>query len=762
MERPATRPFAGLPAYASRFIGRERELRQLAADIDRNRLVTLTGPAGSGKTRLALEVGDRLSRNRADGVFFVDLAALREAVLLPEAFAGALGITQAQSRPLLETVVDRLRDLECLLIVDNCEHLVEACASILDHLLRSCRELKVLATSRESLRVDGEVVWDVPPLVLPPNSSSVKELARSEAVQFFIEKARQAVAGFELSAANAASVASICRRLDGLPLALELAAARTRVLDVDSIGRQLDDRFRFLTGGFRTAPPRQRTLRAAIDWSFDLLTAGERELFVRLAVFAGTFDAAAAAAVCAAGAVVPDRVLDGLDRLIAKSLLVPITLPAGPRYRLLDSLRAYGAERLRDDGELQALRRRHCVHFVSLAEEDGEAAESIRRMSLEIDNLREALAWSRDVDPHLHLRLAVPFATYCMRAGFMREGRAWLEPALRGAVHETALLAGALEAAAMLAWRQDDFEKAIDYATSAAGAARSLGDEVLLARVLGVLTFVLIGAQRFAKVEQPVDEMLAIAQRRGDPLIEGDALSYRALVLAHGEDTEQACDLMLRGAALYEAEGKGDEVAMPYNVVGWMRLRQLDPARARPAIARGLELRFHQRQIADLCGSLDAAAELAFVEGAPERALRIKGATDAIRDSLGSAPPSLAVASRARWVPRAEKRLGNKGRQALLEGRRLSVEEAVAYALAAASAPPPRSAGRGELALSDREMEIAGLVAGGLSNDEIAAQLKLSRRTVEAHLDHIRTKLGARSRVEVATWVAARSSPQPA
>jgi predicted ATPase/DNA-binding CsgD family transcriptional regulator len=765
MPTPAAKRFLDLPGFASRFVGREREMAEVSTLVGKSRLVTLIGTPGSGKTRLALEVARRIAPDRRDNAYLVELAPLAEGGLLPETFANAIGIIRVQTRPMLDLVLDRLTEAGGLLVVDNCEHLVEACAALIDQVIRRCPDVRVLATSREPLRIDGEKVWPVPTLAVPAERASIQEIARSEAVQLFVDRARQASPRFELTKGNASEVASICRRLDGLPLALEVAAARVAVVDLASISEQLNDRFRFLTSGFRTAPPRQRTLRAAIDWSYDLLTSAERQLFVRLSVFAGTFDATAAQGVCSGGSVLSDQVLELLGRLIEKSLVTPVdAAPERRRYRLLESLRAYGLDRLRESGDDDPLRRRHAQHFVSVASGGFDTNDSswLPRTRLEVDNLREALAWSRDADPALHLRLGVLLGTFCMRAGFMSEGRKWVEPALAADVKDLQLQVRANDLAAFLAWRQADFDSADRFASSAVRVARSMDDDVALARVLGTLAFVRIGALRFDSIPETVQELLSIARRRGDKIIEGEALFYLGLAEAHGDDVAAACDLLARSVALYEAAGKPDEAATPYNAQGWMYLRLHDAPRARAAIARGLQIRMHQHDDADMGGSLDASAELAFIEGAPERAMRLKGAVDALRDSLGSVPPSLAAASRSRWVVRAENVLGPKAHATWLEGRQLTLDEAVQYALAPPDQPPPRTARQGEQMLSSREMEVAELVTGGMSNDEIAARLKLSRRTVEAHLDHIRGKLGARSRVEVATWVTARAAPPPA
>ena len=530
-----------------------------------------------------------------------------------------------------------------------------------------------------------------------------------------------------------------------------------------SIADQLSDRFRFLTTGFRTASPRHRTLRAAIDWSYELLTVAERQLLARASVFAGGFDLAAAEAVCVGGSVLRDHVLQELGRLIEKSLLARVgTESERQRYRLLESIRAYGLDRLRESDTYEQIRRRHAEHFASAWDAGYESRDVEWLQSrLEVDNMREALDWSRNVDPDLHLRLAVRFGIYSMSAGLTSEGRAWLEPSLTTAAQEGSALVRGHEMAALLAWRQGDYDAADRLASEAVKHARSLSDEVELGSQLGTLAFILIGALRFDRVPQIVQEQQAIARRLGDRVMEGAALSYLGLLEAHGDDAASARDFLTRGAELFEAADSADATGMNYNVVGWMNLRLNDLPRARAAIAKGIAIRLRRGDVADMVSELDSSAELAFMEGAPDRAARLIGAADAIRESHGSVPPSLAVASRSRWMPSAERLLGKEWRTLWLEGRRLTLDEAIRYALSTPGHAPPRAAREGEPVLSSREMEIAELVAGGMSNDEIAARLKLSRRTVEAHLEHIRNKLRVRSRVEIATWLTSRSLPQP-
>ncbi|HET9782400.1 MAG TPA: LuxR C-terminal-related transcriptional regulator [Candidatus Dormibacteraeota bacterium] len=753
MERSAAQPARALPAYASAFIGRRREIAELTALAGRARLVTLTGPAGGGKTRLAIEAA-----RRKEGGPMVELAALAEAALLPEAFAAALGIMPQVNKPVADTLLDRLVDFDGLIVVDNCEHLVEACAALVDRLLRHCPQLCILATSREPLRVDGEVVWQVPALSLPRAEAQLPEAQRSEAVQLFAARAQSASRRFALNASNIDAVTSICRRLDGLPLAIELAAARVGAVEPADIEAQLDDRFRFLTRGFRTAPERQRTLRAALDWSYQLLSAAEQQLLSRLAVFADGFGLEAATAVCTGGAVLAEQVGEVLTRLIDKCLVVAGDLK---RYRLLESLRAYGLDRLRDTGDVETYRRRHAAFLASL-DGDRDGRDFLARIGIEVNNLREALAWSRTVDPNLHLRLAVMYGWFCMRAGYIAEGRSWLEDAVALPVSDQLSRADAGEALGFLAWRQDDFATAFRALSLAVAIARESRDDRLLARMLGALAFTSLGlASPHDLVHAAVVEHLSLASRLGDPAEEAEALLMLSLEASLRGDPLSTWEHASRALALLQEHGRAISPTL-YNTLGWAKLMLGDAAAAAPFIAKGLEMRLRTGDVIDMAGSLDSSAEVAFQLGARERAMRLNGAADAIRNRAGSSPPSMSAMSRERWLAGCKAAMGAAGDRAWADGNRMTPEEAGRYALSPLDAPLPGSLRPRASSLSVRETEIAQLVAEGLSNDEIATRLRLSRRTVEAHLDHIRTKLGARSRVEVATWVAAGSTPQPA
>jgi len=403
-----------LPAPRSSFVGRETELRNVKRDLAMTRLLTLTGVGGCGKTRLALEMARELVGAYPDGVWLVELAALSEGALVAQALASVLGMQEQPDRSLTDALVDFLRTKRALLVLDNCEHLVDAVARLADVLLDSCHHLRVLATSRESLNVEGELSWLVPSLSAPSllQSPKVEELAGYESVRLFVERARHRNPAFSLTPENSHAVARICGRLDGIPLAIELAAARVG-LSVEQIATRLDDSLRLLSAGSRTASPRQRTLRGTLDWSYELLSMPEQSLFCRLSVFAGGWTLQAAEVV-GAGDTQHGDVVDLLSRLVDKSLVVAETTGiGGARYRMLEPIRQYAQEKLEESGEAEEVRSQHASFFLALAEEaepglrGPEDAEWLERLEAEHDNMRAALSWALERgQTELGLRLA--------------------------------------------------------------------------------------------------------------------------------------------------------------------------------------------------------------------------------------------------------------------------------------------------------------------------------------------------------------------
>jgi predicted ATPase len=473
-----------VPHPLDSFIGRAEEIQAVKTLLATHRFVTLTGAAGIGKTRLALRIAEELVPSYPDGVCFVALVELTDPALVPQAVASALGLREEPERSLLQTLTDFLATRNLLLVWDNCDYLVEGCRAVAQALLGTCPQVKILATSRRSLHFNGEILHTVPPFRVPEAGSDVpaerapaEVVMAYEALQLFQQRAREKLAGFEITPENVAAVAQVCRRLDGIPLALELAAGRIRELSADQIAARLDERFHLLIGG--SSPiTYQQTLGTAIGWSYDLLSEPERRLLARLSVFAGGWDLEAAERVCFGGSVAERSVLDLLTGLIDKSWIVSETKAGAQRYRFLETIREYSQERLKASREEADFRARHGEFFLKLAEEaETELAGSVRaawldRLENEYENLRAALAWclAEENGAEVGLRLAGALVLFWEVRGYLSEGRSYLAEALgkEGAGRPMRERAKALNGAAVLAWMQGD-----------SGAARALFEESL-------------------------------------------------------------------------------------------------------------------------------------------------------------------------------------------------------------------------------------------------------------------------------------------
>ncbi|HET6659478.1 MAG TPA: BTAD domain-containing putative transcriptional regulator [Rubrobacter sp.] len=433
-----------LPAPRSRFVGRERDLKEVKRALATTRVLTLTGAGGSGKTRLALEVARDFVGAYPDGVWLVELAPLWEEKLVAHAVAEVLGVPEQAGRSLNDALVEALREKRVLVVLDNCEHLIEEAARLVDILLGLCPRLRVLATSREALNVEGEVVWRVPTLAVPdPGRPAILgELTRYDAVRLFVERARLRLPDFEPTPQNAGALVQICWRLEGMPLAIELAAARVGALSLEQISERLEDSLKLLTGGSRTATPRQQTLRGALDWSHELLSGEERTLFRRLSAFVGGWILEAAEAVGAGGGIEEEDILDLLSNLADKSLVLSDAEATDVvRYRMLESVRQYAREQLEESEEAQAIRRRHASFFLALAKEAEPRLTGAQqqawadRLEAEHDNLRAALSWSLENEPQRALQLAEKLARFWEIRSHFLEGSRWLEASLRNSNH---------------------------------------------------------------------------------------------------------------------------------------------------------------------------------------------------------------------------------------------------------------------------------------------------------------------------------------
>jgi predicted ATPase len=539
-----------LPTHLSSFIGREQDLHRIQRLIDQNRLVTLTGVGGMGKTRLALQLAEHLVTRFSGGVWLVDLAALSDPELVPATLANTLRVAEKPPEPLRRSLEIALRSRRLLLVLDNCEHVIEVCTELADSLLRACPDLRIIATSRQPLRVDGEVVWRVPPLALPERrgnrTTGPVDALESDAIQLFVERAQAADATFETSDRSVDAVVEVCRRLDGVPLAIELAASMMRVLSVDQILARLSDRFKLLAYGSRTSPTRQRTLRATIDWSYDLLRESEQTLLLCMSVFAGGWSIDAAEAISGVTRVQSDQVLELLTGLIDKSMVRRERDQNGTaRFRLLDTMRDYAAERLRTELDAEAVRRSHAQFFFSLAgQADAHLGAGARqhewlvRLDSEHDNLRAALQWYNDRgETYSELQLAFVLGRFWRRRGHLSEGRARLSGALaRADDAPSALRAQALNELAAMESDQADYDSAEMHLSESLRLFRALGDRSGLATVLNGLAFIARNRDNDrARASQMYGEMLEIAREIGaDRLIASGQINAAAVDIDDG------------------------------------------------------------------------------------------------------------------------------------------------------------------------------------------------------------------------------------
>ncbi|MET9830670.1 LuxR C-terminal-related transcriptional regulator [Streptomyces sp. NPDC006385] len=779
----APRPGHQLPVETTSFVDRRGELATGRELLARTRLVTLTGPGGVGKTRLAARIAAGVRRTFPDGVRFVHLSGLDDPALVPLAAADALDLHDHSARPPLQALVEWVRDRRLLLLIDNCEHLLPACAELAAALLHGTTGVRILATSRHRLGLTEEHLLEVRPLPVPDPDGDLSAPEGYPALALFADRAAAVVPGFRLTAANRAAVARLCHRLDGLPLAIELAAVRMRVLDVDQLLDRLDDRYRLLTGGSPAALPRHQTLRAAVDWSHELCTEREQLVWARLSVLAGSFDLETAEAVCAQGAppkeraapgdVAPlrsDDVLDAVTGLVDKSVLARESGPDGIRYRLLDTLRHYGLDRLRRlPGEEPAARRRQRDWMLRRAATCENAwfgpgqREIVARLRADQDNLRAALDFSLTTPGERlpGLRLAGTLWFYWHACGAPREGRHWLDRALAANPEPTPERARGLWIAGLLAAATHDLTAGLALAREAHALARVLDDAAEAAHaeyVIGVITLFMDDLPTaLAHFESSV--------ARGP--VPGQHLSLHGL-----DQVELACALGFLGEAdravevceraLRMCERHGEEWVRSYvlRILALAHTVRRDWRRAEHHARRALRLKLAVHDVIGIALTLDLLARVATETGAHERAAVLLGAADRTwagidRDRWGSATLNSA---REDCEARARGALGSPEFQRAYErGAGLALAETVDYAAddgrpARPTSPRPPTG----VHLTRRETEVAELVAQGLANQQIADRLIIARRTAEGHVERILGKLGFSNRSQIAAWMAAQ------
>ena len=641
-----------LPTQVSSFIGREREAADARRMLAESRLVTLTGPGGAGKTRLALQVAAEVIEEFPDGVWLVELAALTDPALLPQAIAAALGLgEEGGARTLTETVTQALRPQSLLLIWDNCEHLVLACARLAETLLRACPGLRLLATSREALEIAGEAALPISSLSLPLGLPlpPPETLAGYEAIRLFVERATAAQPEFRFSAGNAQAVAQVCTGLDGIPLALELAAARVRVLTPEEIAARLDDRFRLLSGGSRTALPRQQTLRALIDWSYDLLPPPEQTLLRRLSVFAGGWTLDAAETVCAGGGVPggidAGDVLDLLSRLVAKSLVVFEPSEEGEaRYRLLENLRAYARERLAETEDAALLPQRHRDWCLALAEEaephlsGPKQASWLNRLERDHDNLRAALASSsHEADGGgAGLRLAGALWRFWWMRGYFSEGRGFLERALAQSDGRDALVrAKALNASGNLVEAQGDYNTAVRRYRECLDIYKGLNDDLGVASILNNMGNIASSQEDWAGARDFYEQSLLILRAQADERRVAVLLMNTGIVANHQQQYTEARTLYEESLQIFRRRQDLGPLSAVLLNLGDLACSQKDYASARAYLLEGLQIAEHIGEKDCIASILMTLGYTAWPLGQYEQAAKLFGSAARILAAAG-------------------------------------------------------------------------------------------------------------------------------
>lgn len=805
-----------LPVQLTRFIGREREIADVKQQLAQSRLLTLTGPGGCGKTRLAAAVAVQVPDAYQDGVVWVDFASVADESLVAQTVARSLGVGEQTGHSMSEVLADFLMERHLLLLLDNCEHLIDACAGLVSGLLSASPDLHVLTTSREPLALAGERVYPVPALSVPPaellagdgiTPDVLEALSRYEAVTLFLDRAGAIVPGITLTPENARAVADICIWLDGMPLAIELAAARVNVLTPEQIVARLDDRFTFLKSDRRDAiDGRHRTLQAAIDWSYDLLSPPEQLLLQRLSVFAGGCSLTTAETVCTAEHEEREQLLPLLTSLVKKSLVLAETVRrSDARYFLLETIRQYGQEKLKETGEWARVRDRHLRCFLQLVEETEPKLKSefqplwLNWLEDEVDNIRAALSWSLERGQvEAGLRIATALYQFWTIRDYREEGLNWFERLLAqrkegtptvvrlnalvyasllasfhgrtalqmkyadeaaalgevGGREDRQALASALAAQAFAVRKAGDPNSAFSLALRAIELLRELGDPYELGLGLTIYSFLAMSVGDYEQARAMLDEGLPLLRQTGHTYRIAMALNnkgdlarceqnHAAAVAAYDEST----------ALLREIEADRDLASALHNL-GHAILHLGEVERARALFRESMAIQQEQQNTMGMAECLLGFAALAIADQAPAAGARLLAAAEAIGGPQVTSEWAATRLEYEHYLQRARESL-SEGRfleeQAI--GQRLSLEQAVAYARETADKGAAGQAARKKLdELTPRQREVAILVAQAKSNDEIAEELVVSKRTVETHVSHILGKLGFESRAQIVRW----------
>jgi predicted ATPase/DNA-binding CsgD family transcriptional regulator/transcriptional regulator with XRE-family HTH domain len=806
-EGDGSAPVRNFPHEFTSFIGREQEITAVRRLLSTTPLVTVSGAGGSGKTRFASQVARTLSERFPDGVYFIEFASLQFDELVPRAVASVLEVRERPDRPQQLTLQDAVRTRQLLLVLDNCEHLLEACARLIDTLLQAGPGIRILTTSREPLKVAGEVTWPLAPLSYPESSSNVAQvdLERFEATRLLVERARARHPDFVPSAADMSAIVSICQRLDGLPLAIELAAARLTALSCAQLATRLDEALPLLTTGVRTAPARQRTLRATVDWSHALLTPAEQVVFRRLAAFVGGWTLEAAESlVCADGSTTSsNNVLDLLQRLVDKSLVVREDGAGEPRFRFLETIRQYAAKRLAEAGEENLMRRRHldwCVAMVVGLCGDGTTvvmADAFATLEQEHDNIRSALRWSIDAeDIETGLNLGAALYQFWYMHGHYSEGIARLTELLahpKGRRPRRQRLSAML-GRGLLATLHGRYAEAQEWLADSLALADDLGDVDQKSSVLHHLAKVATYRGEPARARAYQEQALHIKREIGNKLgqvialvelgkldlVSGDAAGaavhgQETLALARAEkfawgeagallilgrvahvqgDLARAQALLDKSLTLYRQLGHPQGIGFALTALGMLALGGRAPSRARDYLLEALTVVYRAGEALLIARLIEELGSLSARRN-PVRVVTMAATASALRQKLGASAsdPELSPEDHVRIEERlqvARRELGEPGFSAAWRaGQDLPVEEAIREAAsvqADAVDAPVRTH------LTAREHEVAALVAQGCTNQQIAARLVFTEATAKKHVEHILAKLEFKSRAQIVAW----------
>ncbi|MFE3795575.1 protein kinase [Nocardia tengchongensis] len=753
-----------LPLELSTFVDRRTQLSEVANLLPGSRLVTLTGIGGVGKSRLAQRVAHKVRSKFPNGAWLVELGELRDDALLPDVVAAVLGLRSQGVISVLDTLVEALAPYDLLLVLDNCEHVIDAAAKLSEALLRACPNVRILATSREALGIGGETVYPLQPLGIP-DSSSDRGSGHSHAVALFVERAAAAVPGFEMNEANQRGIAEICARLDGLPLAIELAAARLRTMSVEQIQTRLIDRYALLTRGGRGTPKRQQTLRYSISWSYDLCTPDEKRLWADLSVFTGGFELDAVEQVCA-GDVPESLVLDTLSALVDKSILVRQETDGAVRFRMLETVQEFGREKAEESGQRADLDRRHrdwCARLVRGADSEmigPHQMDWVSRLERELPNLRKALEFSLSEDDESALGMVTNLYLFWGLRGRLHEGYRWYERALgHSPASRTTDRARALFAAGTIVGLTGDLATANNRFAELRALAEETEDPLVGALVKHVDANALIALGNVGESDAAalLNDAVRTYEACGDIGMQLDAQLSLGWAYALGGDFPRAVACHEKTLAMTATSGESIYRSWALFAAGFAVWRAGDAERAKHLLEDGVRLSALIAEPLVAAGCLETLAWIASDRNEPRRAAVLMGAADKLGRLAGTATLMVRdlLTYRSDCMRISRDALGPRAfDRARQEGAAMSLDSAVRLALdepapATESAPP---------ILTKRERQVADLVAEGLTNRAIATRLVISQRTAQGHVEHILVKLGFTSRAQIAAWVTEHST----